>query len=685
MQSKPWLLYLVTTLFLLAGRNAAFSQPPEKGGTLPPSAVSSAKDSATFSLTSDREPLVSLKGYWRFHPGDDPRWSDASFNDSPWPLLQSDEPWSEQGYKNLSGFAWYRFSTVAPSPSVPLALILPSILTAYEVFDDGRKIGGFGKMPPHAGLRFNQRFLYKLPPAPAGATIHIAIRVWHHPTFAAYLGGGPRYGDALIGDSTILERQFQLFQAERSTYIGGFFTVCILDAIVGFTVLGLYLFRISEREYLWFAILLLADGLLTTTSMVDYYLNFPLGWRDFSTEALGAIGFAASLFFFSRVLEAKRSFLQSAVLILALLDPLNVILYMLDITSAATSTSLRVLFALPIKLWIIGLLFRRSLAGNRNARLLFIPTLLLYGTQLLGGLLILCIQLGWQRSLVSSISGWNVINKPFPIPLAVLVQVIFVAALLAFLIRRFARSRAHEERFTADLEAVRSLQQVLIPESFPTLPGLCIESAYHPAQEVGGDFFQVLTSTHSGSFGSQPVTLIVLGDVAGKGLPAAMTVSLLVGALRSLAETTPMPADLLAGLNRRLSGRGSGFTTCLILSVSPTGKLSVANAGHPAPYRNGKEIAFPPALPLGLDPDATFQEQTIQLAIGDRITMVSDGVPEAMRQRELFGFARTESLSMEPASAIAKAAIDFGQSDDITVLTVVVSTLPFVDSPPVGR
>jgi hypothetical protein len=676
MRSKRWLSYFVIALFLVVGRNAAFSQHSKLFPNPLSSFVSGPQEPATFSLISDREPVVSLTGYWRFHTGDDPRWSEASFDDSAWPLLRSDQPWSEQGYKNLSGFAWYRFTIEAPSPAIPLAILLPSILTSYEVYDDGQKIGGFGQMPPHGTLRFNQRFLYRLPPASPGARIHIAIRVWHHPMFASYLGGGPRYGDALAGNAILLERQLLLYQAERSTNIVSFFAVCILDAVVGFTVLGLYLFRTSEREYLWFAILLLADALLTTVVLVDFYLNFPLAARDFAAESFGAIWFAASLFFFSRVLEAKRSLLWHVVLILAIVNPLNVVLYAAGVTSLATSTSLRVLFALPIKLWIIALLFRRALAGSRNARLLVIPTVLLYGSQLLGGLLILLVQLGWQKRLVSSISQWNVLNKPFPIQLGALVQVIFVAALLAFLIRRFAGSRAREERFTADLEAVRTLQQLLIPESLPALPGLSIETAYHPAQEVGGDFFQVLTSAPQGSSGSPAATLIVLGDVAGKGLPAAMTVSLLVGALRSLAESSVSPASLLAGLNRRLSGRGTGFTTCLILSVSPTGNLTVANAGHPAPYRNGKEISSPPALPLGLDPDATFPEEVIELVIGDRITLISDGIPEAMRQRELFGFARTEKLSMEPASTIAEAAINFGQNDDITVVTVVVSALP---------
>ena len=625
---------------------------------------------AEFSLITDHEPVLSLDGLWRFHPGDDLTWASPTFDDSAWPLLRSDQPWTTQGYSNVSGYAWYRFTVQAPSPAIPLALLLPSILTDYEVFENGMKIGGFGRMPPHGSLRFNQTFLYHLPPAPAGATLQLAIRVWHHPILATYLGGGPRYGGALLGEDALLEQQFRLLQAERLTRVVSFFTVGILNAVISITVFGLYFFRRSEREYLWFAILLLATALQAALTISDFILNFPLGLGDFLAESFGALGFAASLFFFSRVLEAKRSLVWRAVLLLALLDPLNVALYLFRLTPPAASTSLRILFDVPIEIYIIVLLFGRAIAGNRNARLLFVPTILLYGTGVLGGLLLLSFQLGWWSHALASINQWNVVEAPFPVQLQAFVQLVFIVALLAFMIRRFAMSRAQEERYTADLEAARTLQQVLIPETLPSLSSLEISTAYHPAQEVGGDFYQILQLPIT-SPNAPPDILIVLGDVAGKGLPAAMTVSLLVGAIRSLVETTGSPAEILAGLNRRLLGRGSGFTTCLAIRFSTSGTIILANAGHLAPYQNGQELISPPALPLGLDPNAAFPEQTFQLVNGDRLTLLTDGVPEASCRGELFGFERAASLSTLPAAAIAEAALRFGQADDITVLTIV--------------
>ncbi len=655
---------LLIGLFYLMG-TSAFSQPASLSDT-PVNAASS--HAAAFSLITDREPVISLDGQWRFHPGDDSRWASPDFDDSAWPLLRSDRPWSEQGYKNLDGFAWYRFSVQPPSQAMALAIVLPSILTDYELFENGKKIGGFGHMPPHGTLQFNQTAFYHLAPAQKGAPLQMAIRVWHHPTFAAYLGGGPRYGGALLGQDALLERQFRSLEAERSTLIVSFFVIGVLNTVISITVFGLYLFRRSEREYLWFAVLLLASALQAALTVSSFLLHFPMGLGDILAEIFGALGLAASLLFFSRVLQASRTLLWRGVLLIALLDPLNVLLYLLRITSPATSTSLRVLFDLPIEAFILVLLFRRALAGSRDARLLFVPTVLLYGTGILGGLVLFMFQLGWWSRVLASVNQWNVFETPFPVPLQVFVQLIFVVALLAFLIRRFASSRAQEERYSADLEAARTLQQVLIPETLPSIPGLDISVAYHPAQEVGGDFYQILSLP---AMNAESDTVIVIGDVAGKGLPAAMTVSMLVGALRSMVETIRSPAGILAGLNRRLVGRGSGFTTCLAIRLSFSGTLTLANAGHLAPYRNGQELLTSPALPLGLDPSAVFAEETYQLAPGDRLTLLTDGVPEATSHKELFGFERTASISASPAGTIAQAALHFGQADDITVLSIV--------------
>ncbi|HET6169540.1 MAG TPA: PP2C family protein-serine/threonine phosphatase, partial [Terracidiphilus sp.] len=192
-----------------------------------------------------------------------------------------------------------------------------------------------------------------------------------------------------------------------------------------------------------------------------------------------------------------------------------------------------------------------------------------------------------------------------------------------------------------------------------------LASEYRPAQQVGGDFFQIMP-TGGGS------VLAVIGDVSGKGMPAAMTVSLLVGTLRTLAHFTDSPGAILAAMNVRMMARShGGFTTCLVLRVAPDGFVTVANAGHLSPYVQKKEVTIESGLPLGLSAESKYLETTFRLAENDQLTLISDGVVEARgASGELFGFERTAAIASNSAESIAEAAQIFGQDDDITVLTL---------------
>jgi len=218
----------------------------------------------------------------------------------------------------------------------------------------------------------------------------------------------------------------------------------------------------------------------------------------------------------------------------------------------------------------------------------------------------------------------------------------------------------------SELAAAQQVQQVLLPEQIEAVPGFAVETVYQPAQQVGGDFFQILPAGEGG-------LLVVVGDVAGKGLPAAMLVSVLVGAIRGVADYTSAPAELLASLNERLVGRGgASFSTALVAHIAASGTVTLANAGHLSPYLDGKEIELPGALPLGVMSGATYETTEFYLAPGSRLTFYSDGVIEAQSQEgELFGFDRARAISNQPAAAIVEAAKRFGQEDDITVVAIV--------------
>jgi len=250
---------------------------------------------------------------------------------------------------------------------------------------------------------------------------------------------------------------------------------------------------------------------------------------------------------------------------------------------------------------------------------------------------------------------------PIPIHFASIADFtgIFVIVLIIFV--RFLRIQAGLQRREQDLAAARSVQELMIPHELLKTPGFEVDSVYTPANEVGGDFFHVQPTSDGG-------LLVIIGDVAGKGLQAAMNVSMLMGAMRRTTERSP--AKILESLNRVLVGSES-FTTCQAAWFGPDGDVVLANAGHLPPYLNSQEVAIPGGLPLGVLSEVTYDEIRLFLHPGDRILLMSDGVVEARHKSgELFGFDRVHNLSNQTAFYIADAAKAFGQEDDITVVTV---------------
>jgi hypothetical protein len=248
---------------------------------------------------------------------------------------------------------------------------------------------------------------------------------------------------------------------------------------------------------------------------------------------------------------------------------------------------------------------------------------------------------------------------------------IFLAMVLCVqLFRRHINTEgARQLRAETELELAHQLQnQLLVTPASQAIPGFSVESVYQAASEVGGDFFFL-------SPGADGSLTAVLGDVSGKGLVAAMRVSMILGVLRR--EPSREPAKVLRGLNEALLPQAGTsqprveFTTACCVHLEHSGRYRLANAGHIPPFVDGVEIATPPALPLGLAADQDYVEVCGLLAVGKRLVLLSDGVVEARsRSGELYGFERLAELTKKPAQEIANVAMRFGQEDDISVLTI---------------
>ena len=637
---------------------------------------------ATFNFDRDREPIASLNGEWRFHPGDDPDgklgWAKPDFDDSSWPLLRSNTGWGEQGYKGYSGFAWYRFKVFLPNEQGPWAISLPRLLTSYQIFADNRLIGQFGGMPPHAlyVVGFDQIFALPAGLASPGHAVTFAIRVWHWPRFPKGVSGGPT-STTRVGEIDALRTQ-QTYDAWGRFWSSSSGNVLMLmNLLAAFAGLFLFWMRPQDREYLWFGIYELLTGV--DHLVLDYYRFHPtpqwiIFWLD---VAFSAASWLLFLLFIVTILKGRKNWLFWA----AAATPVVTILGQLASRMGWIGlVQFDLIWALALGsyfCYILGLLYQKAIRGVPDAQLMLIPVAFCYLCWL--AVILLTALGGSGHTWVYRDLHWffQVSRRPFPFSVNDLADMVMLIAVVAVLPLRFARSRRDEERLAGEMESARTVQQVLIPNEIPPVPGFQIHCVYRPAGQVGGDFFQVIPLASGGA-------LIVVGDVSGKGMPAAMTVSLLVGTFRTLAHYTHKPSEILGSMNRRMLSRSQGgFTTCVVLRIEPQGTVVVANAGHLAPYLAGQEIAVENGLPLGITADTEYPEVSIPFPLGAQLTLYTDGVVEARaRSGELLGFDQAAALSTQPAELIAQTAQNFGQDDDITVLTVTLeASVPASETP----
>jgi len=215
-----------------------------------------------------------------------------------------------------------------------------------------------------------------------------------------------------------------------------------------------------------------------------------------------------------------------------------------------------------------------------------------------------------------------------------------------------------EQRLERDLALARELQFRLLPQTLPKIKNLDIAAKFVPARAIGGDLYDFMSYSLSR-------TAIVVGDVSGKGAPAAIYAALVSGILRSHAPIEPGPAEMLAAVNFSLSERRiEGQFVSLIYAVwdDDNGQLRVANSGLPRPVycHDGKiEIIQATGLPLGLFDDAEYDEFTFTPKAGDLFVFFSDGILDAQNKaREMFGRGRLEQIVTARCALSAEGVVE---------------------------
>jgi Stage II sporulation protein E (SpoIIE) len=641
---------------------------PEPGTTIDPSMASG----AAIDLTAHEIPVTDLaRAMWRFHPGDDAAWAGAGFDDSGWPLLRGYRAWDSQGFLRLGGYGWYRIHLKVPAGR-PLAFAPGFVFDNFQVFANGRLLATWGDLNPGSVPLYGETTWGLVVQIPADLTstgdVVVALRVYHDLEQSNFRVGGFGPVPKLIGPPAAVAVQADLLKSLDMVRWTPRVLIFSLTVLAGILSLLLYLRERRSSEYLWFAIYQVTFGTgYLWLFATRHWFPMLMTVRDGLDVTLQAIAVAASVVFFFRFTGERISrwarwllyvqvpvFLLGWLIRLLLPEHLSLIVLLNGANHVAVHLTI---------LWLIFSHWRRSKAARRLA----LPMILIALASIAGSYAAMLYALGITGSGIGGRA--NLFHQPFELTYLEAAQIVFLAAMAYVLTERFAETQREKSRLAGEFEAAKTVQQLLIPDVQPEVAGLAIESVYLPALEVGGDFFQVIPVSGCGA-------IVAIGDVSGHGLQAAMTVSLVVGAMRTLAESEGGPAQVLAGLNRLLYGRGAGFTTCLVLHIGREGQVTAANAGHLAPYLDGVEMVVETGLPLGFALEVDYGESFFTLEEGSMLTLLTDGVVEAANERrELFGFERTQAVSAERAQEIVAAAQAFQggavQADDMTVLRIV--------------
>jgi sigma-B regulation protein RsbU (phosphoserine phosphatase) len=255
-------------------------------------------------------------------------------------------------------------------------------------------------------------------------------------------------------------------------------------------------------------------------------------------------------------------------------------------------------------------------------------------------------------------------------------------AAMAIYNARLYKDSQEKRKMDEELAIARDLQQALLPNPDKSLPFVTACSRNLPCREVGGDYFDYF-DMEGGRLG------FALGDVAGKGMPAALLTSMIQGIFSAQTLLDLTPPSIISNVNRNLVRRGTGnrFVTFFFGILAPDGDCTYTNAGHNPPFvlrRDGSLCELTEGgIVLGLFADAQYESRTIKLEPGDHLVLYTDGVLEALNTAgEEFGERRLRDLLQESRlcttaeilarlqEAVTAFSANTPQHDDITMMVL---------------
>ena len=618
-------------------------------------------------------PPLNLNANWLLHAGDDPHFADPAFDDTTWPVISTREPIAH--YLPHADRLWYRTHVRIAPGSHNLALVLRNTSGSLQVYANGVLLLAHGAFTPEGEVIYNE--MGRTVPIPdallTSGDLVISVRASLGKVLATHSFAGLLPGSLLaLGPGDVLASEEALYGFRDLTSNSVNLTFAFILLLVA-SALAIALR--ARREYI--ALVIHVAAIIDAMGyqiFSDLHPHGPTTGSELFAAFRLALSTIAAFEFYRITLAIRRSraiavwewtFAAQAFAYAAiaayLLHRGNIPAYT---RGQAIDSLVDGFFLLPLRVGIpVAAVWILRTRRNLDAALLLPPVLIASFFNYTEGFLLAANTFG---------PAWNINlgNAPIPYFMVGWDEVgafAYTLALLLFIVIRGLRIARERSTLEAEVHAAQSVQQLLLTSTDKT-PGFLVDIAYRPAAELGGDFF--LISPTPTPDGAPPSLLAIVGDVSGKGLPAAMRVAMILGVLRR--EPSHDPAAILASLNDALlTQTDMGFTTACCVRLEPSGHFTLANAGHIPPYIGSTELPTSPALPLGLAPGQIYESTTGHLHPGQHLVLLSDGIPEARnRKGELFGFNRLAAIASTSATAIADQAEHFGQEDDITVLTL---------------
>lgn len=600
---------------------------------------------------------VNLSGHWKLSLIDEPRWAQPDIDDSNWPSINLPQrtPRRERIY-------WLRRTIPALTHAGQLQITVGLVSESYEIYANGLRIGDTGNFGKREVSFFQPRSFY-LPREAIrpGLPLVICLRIWNaRASWGSLTNGLADRGPYWI--TNVQHANAEVDAARKGLRLALTPALIVITGEVGIGVclLLLWLAERDRRELLYFAVYLIATGLSLALGIWVVFtgassLWYRIGFRPLNDIAFLFLCLAAALFL--RLRQLRWPILVSAGVI------------------SAALTFRTIFYLYP---WLILLAWQCIVALRNSARknLPFALPLLLYALAILNNTVRPDIRI---VPAAFGLAGMT-------LSVTNLIQLLFAGAMLILMLERLSSDRREKLRLTSELDAAREIQRSLFPQTTPAIKGYSVSFRSSACYEVGGDYLDVFALPS----GEQ---MMIVADVAGKGLGAALVGASFRSAFRATAGAAGAGlAELAARISQQHWNEGPEarrrYVTAIFLKLDPVHHcINAVNAGHNTGFVVQAEGAVhmleASGPPLGILPNARYSAETLPFPEGSRLLFYTDGLTEVFRAGdEEFGPERLlehfrgcpERDCERMLDSIWRALKDFAgeirQRDDMTALAL---------------